>query len=302
MHLKFACRPKKQILYPLFDERDLFIHPEDLAKIFKNLKIDQDVADAFKEVNLRDRVLEVIMVLKNNLYLSRQDDNPSPYPFDVLGYKRKKTQKTYYDLILPTGNTIGKFFPTLTDSGICFAHNAANFSSAYKIQTGSHVDSIREMFRLDEDGPAVKRITGSGKNLERSVWLEVVSSSSSVDSSSAVFPMASVNNWLDFFSVSPSWFEIRPGFETVIYVQPVVHSVSENLRTLPEHKRKCRFAEETRNESEMFLYYTQRSCIFECSLRNAIEKAIRITRITVQFWEENLFFEISGQLYPMGLS
>ncbi len=45
----------------------------------------------------------------------------------------------------------------------------------------------------------------------------------------------------------------------------------DSLRQIPIEKRKCRFADETEGVVQLFSYYTQPACEFECYLRKAAD-------------------------------
>ncbi len=54
-------------------------------------------------------------------------------------------------------------------------------------------------------------------------------------------------------------------------VTPTRMTSTESLRKISLEKRKCRFLDETEGVVDMFKYYTQAACKFECAVKRAIE-------------------------------
>ena len=78
-----------------------------------------------------------------------------------------------------------------------------------------------------------------------------------------------INNFYDFFSTSTG-IEVEVGTKTHIRVTPIQHVATEGFKTLSLEKRKCRYLDED-EDIKMFNYYTYKSCMFECKLRNVIQ-------------------------------
>ena len=63
---------------------------------------------------------------------------------------------------------------------------------------------------------------------------------------------------------------MRAGHHYVIKLTPTVHATSENFRHLGVEKRGCRYHhEKMKRHGGMFKGYTKKSCVLECSVRNA---------------------------------
>ena len=88
------------------------------------------------------------------------------------------------------------------------------------------------------------------------------------DSPPVVKYSIALNNYFDFFSTS-SAIVIQTGTTTTIRVTPVQHVTAEGLRAFSIEKRMCRYLDEN-EKATIFNYYTYKSCMFECKLRNVI--------------------------------
>ena len=54
---------------------------------------------------------------------------------------------------------------------------------------------------------------------------------------------------------------------------PTVHRATDSFRDLTIDKRGCRFLDEVpENITTIFKYYTQKSCIFNCLLKQAVSQ------------------------------
>jgi hypothetical protein len=58
-----------------------------------------------------------------------------------------------------------------------------------------------------------------------------------------------------------------------VKIVPIVHKSTSDFQTLALDKRGCRLNAEKKDNS-IFKYYTQKTCIFECSLRNIIPRIV----------------------------
>lgn len=73
----------------------------------------------------------------------------------------------------------------------------------------------------------------------------------------------------------PSAFTVYAGRAYVLKIVPTVHKYSEHFRTLTLDERKCQLNDEhAENLDSMFKYYTQKTCIYECTLRNVLSNVV----------------------------
>jgi hypothetical protein len=70
-------------------------------------------------------------------------------------------------------------------------------------------------------------------------------------------------------------FEIRAGKAYVVKITPTYHHSTYNFQTIPMVKRKCRLNSE-REEESIFSYYTQKTCIYECTLKKIVPTIVSI--------------------------
>ncbi len=64
---------------------------------------------------------------------------------------------------------------------------------------------------------------------------------------------------------------LEGGYAYVVKVIPTVHKATEAFRALPLEKRACRFFDELPDDQEsIYSYYTQKSCVFNCMLKDIV--------------------------------
>jgi hypothetical protein len=71
----------------------------------------------------------------------------------------------------------------------------------------------------------------------------------------------------------PGEFEIRAGRAYVVKITPTYHHSTYVFQTLPMVKRKCRLNSE-KEEKSIFSYYTQKTCIYECTLKKIVPSLV----------------------------
>ena len=70
-----------------------------------------------------------------------------------------------------------------------------------------------------------------------------------------------------------SEFSIRAGQSYVLKIVPTFHTYTEDFESLMLDKRGCRSNnEKMEDQDSIFKYYTQKTCIFECTLKTIIPK------------------------------
>ena len=77
-----------------------------------------------------------------------------------------------------------------------------------------------------------------------------------------------VSSILDIFEQRSVSIPIKPGNKMDIDVEPIEVVAEESLRDVPISKRNCRFADEYEGVMEIFNFYSQSACNFECLLRD----------------------------------
>jgi hypothetical protein len=66
-------------------------------------------------------------------------------------------------------------------------------------------------------------------------------------------------------------FVIEAGKSYTLRMVPVVQSSTNGFKALPLEKRECRLSNEIIDgRPSIFRFYTQKSCIFECTLKTAV--------------------------------
>jgi hypothetical protein len=61
-------------------------------------------------------------------------------------------------------------------------------------------------------------------------------------------------------------------------IVPTVHISTESFKSMSLANRGCRFPEETEESQEsLFTYYTQKTCMFECTLTNIITNVVSMS-------------------------
>ena len=275
-----------QMFKNLFDDKTCrVVSPADLFNLILKDRSTRGSECWAKEQLFSDHLPEMIKILRQEWYLSRSNASIMDHHYDYYPLKgsfHEDDDHHHHGLVLTPGNSIGTFSPVLTDAGLCEVHNAMPLSQTYR--PNEFIELVQDMFNIYHNGTSeVANISGSGKYLERSIWLNVKphqactnaskATGSCGDASSKGYAIASLNNWRDFFSVVPNSIEVFAGSETVLKVRPVMHVASSNFRDLTLENRKCRFSNENPSgKDSMFTYYTQKSCMFECCLNFAVKE------------------------------
>jgi hypothetical protein len=81
------------------------------------------------------------------------------------------------------------------------------------------------------------------------------------------------------FSYRPAEFSIRGGRAYVLRIVPTIHKSTPEFQKLSVEQRKCRFNDEQlEDQFSIFKYYTQKTCIFECTLKNVVPSKVSLNK------------------------
>jgi hypothetical protein len=147
-----------------------------------------------------------------------------------------------------------------------------------------------------------KTIRGSGNIHQKKFWLNVRDANSQAEiqgqmsvaindfrdyvSVRYVNPDLSCNTHIDkndaLFICRAAAFTIQAGRAYVLKITPSVLKSTQSFHRLTLDERQCRFNDEKMESwKSMFIYYTQKTCAFECILRKVISR-VSITQIMHQ--------------------
>jgi hypothetical protein len=163
----------------------------------------------------------------------------------------------------------------------------------FKNILGAHVDN--GLFKR-------KKISGSGNIHQKKLWLNVRDANSQAEIQGHM--NVAINDFRDYVSVQyvitnltcnthiddddalfiyrPAAFTIQAGRAYVLKITPSVLKSTQSFHRLTLDERQCRFNDEKMESwKSMFIYYTQKTCAFECILRKVISR-VSITQIMHQ--------------------
>ena len=178
------------------------------------------------------------------------------------------------------GNGSRIFEPVVTDQGICLAANAVE---ARRIFRKGH--EFRKTFEsafaedIIDDHDEVKTIKGESATKFYQLLFHIdgkLLQNDRVQGHESDLQLDQLDltlNWNgDIFDFRANSISIRKGHLTTVRVINLVKSsVSEGVEKMPIEERGCRLPHETEG-MELFEYYTQAGCKFECKLKETAQK------------------------------
>ena len=173
---------------------------------------------------------------------------------DLYPYSRKKEFISPYftpvdlsSVDLNLENTT-MFRPSLTDAGICQVRNGNSLFSTFT--SSVRTDDLK--YSLDPKTESIKpnNITGTGKISQTTMWLDAgnmgmknlnFGGRRKREEGSLIL---AIGAWQTYYDVRINQLDLRAGTDVVVKIKPVVHSVSDDFKTLTLDERKCRFPDE----------------------------------------------------------
>ena len=73
-----------------------------------------------------------------------------------------------------------------------------------------------------------------------------------------------LNSPNDYFHLLDNGFDVQPGAEIVIRVQPSQLVFDDNVKSVSIDQRKCRFKDEVPSNMTLFKVYSRKACLFNC--------------------------------------
>ena len=160
------------------------------------------------------------------------------------------------------------FSPVLTNKGLCHAFNAYPIQKVLKVS--SFQKSFTEAFKHDLDDTYQDKIMGEG--IGTSSGLEVYLDANSLwrPAASKSSFLISLSGHLDYFDAKSFLRLAKPGYKTIIDIQPLEVIATSRLRDLAPTQRKCRFSNEA-DGLTIFSKYSQSACQLECIVKQAYQ-------------------------------
>ena len=163
------------------------------------------------------------------------------------------------------------FNPVVTDIGICHSFNS--IPSNDLLIPSYFTESFKEAFKDDMSTESILH-NGTGSDEDHSLSFYLLDPSfrrfnEEYDKRPFLFQllMSTTNN---YFNMNRGSRKIQPGQHYVWKVQALEDKPSEDLRSVPFSKRKCKFSDEV-EDLDIFQVYSQTSCEFECQIKKAHE-------------------------------
>ena len=159
------------------------------------------------------------------------------------------------------------FEPVLTDQGVCYSFNAEPIHSI--LQNSTFKDAFINAYESElKDSKQIKKSKGAGQNFALEF---IINNGKYMKQKPEVWPLkVAISAFNGFYETASLSKNIRPGFVTVLSIQPMQIEATENLQFVPERARKCRFPHEIDQiEPHFFKTYSQISCTFECRVKLA---------------------------------
>ena len=197
---------------------------------------------------------------------------PNKYSvIDVNSLIPKCFMKEYDKDSDPARKECNLFQPVVTDMGICPSYNPTPMMQLF--EQSHYMDSFLDSYAEDfVANYSIKIGEKSGKTLKfyltrspKSFSLDKVK-----DEQPAIFQVG-ISSSMEFLGMKSSSIDVKAGYKTTIYVEPMEIVASEDLRSIQIEKRQCHFNEEL-IDLKLFKYYTQSGCEFERQLYLGLEK------------------------------
>ena len=162
------------------------------------------------------------------------------------------------------------FQPVITDMGVCNSFNPSptldllNPSFFTESFSKAFVEDLKMNESLkygEEAGQSLNFFLVTSSKIPRQDHLMVKFGS---EEPSKFYLTISTHN--EYFGTKISSIAIKAGYKTSIYVEPMEIVGSEDLRSVPINKRKCRFYDEI-GDVQLFKNYSQSACKFEKSMK-----------------------------------
>ena len=190
--------------------------------------------------------------------------------FDVNAMIPVCYTKTYDDDKVINNDQCDLFQPVITDMGVCNSFNPSPTLDLLKPSffTESFYKAFKEDLNLndtlkygEEAGQSLNFFLVMNSKIPRQDHLKVKFG----DQEPFKFYLT-ISTHNEYFGTKASSIAIKAGYRTTIYVEPMEIVGSEDLRSVPIEKRKCRFYDEI-GDLHLFKNYSQSACKFEKSMK-----------------------------------
>ena len=162
------------------------------------------------------------------------------------------------------------FQPAITDMGICPSFNGKQMSEMF--EPSYFLTSFLEAYKEDLNNmSSVKYGEELGQSLKFYLFNTPKEMKYEMTADTPTTFNLAVTASKEFFGMKGSSFKIKAGYKSIIEVEPMEIVASEDLKTVPLAKRKCKFDDEI-DGIKLFKTYSQSGCEFEMNIRKGLKK------------------------------